>query len=166
MLAMLDRLVAPSEEAEVRVEAAMSCVLRSHAGDDARQTLASLAAGPVSDEPWRAAAYLAQLGDAKGWPAVVSAVAVTSPQHHRVIALDAASDFTQLQGTTVGSLTVDVHGLIAALANDEAIGVRQNVPRLLVDTGHPDARAIITTMAESDPSDGVRAVASATLRRL
>ncbi|MEZ4267030.1 MAG: hypothetical protein R3F39_11685 [Myxococcota bacterium] len=165
LIAALDEVLASSKSPLLRAEAAMSKALRGQK-DGAAAVLKQSAKAAASDEPWVAAAYLAQMGDASGWPAIAAAVAEDAPQHHRTAALDAAVAFGPLQGEASGDSKVDAFGVIEAATAAEAVGVRQLVPRLLREVGHPDARAIIERIAGSDASSGVRAVAQYELGQL
>ncbi len=165
LMAALDGVLAQSKSPLLRAEAAMSKVLRGH-GDGAEAVLKQSAKAAPPDEPWVAAAYLAQMGDASGWPAVAAAAGEDAPQHQRTAALEAAVAFGPLQGKASGDGKVDAFGVIEAAAEAEAVGVRQIAPRLLREVGHPDARAIIERIASSDASSGVRAVAQYELDQL
>lgn len=168
---VLDGLAAESEARAVRVEAVVSQLLRG-GGEAAKASLRAIAGSGEGDAAAvTAAAWLAQAGEASGWPAVASGVAAGDATR-RVAALEAAVAFGPLQGEKVGSGAdgnggaVDAFGVIAGAIADEAVTVRQNVPRWLVEVGHPEARALIEGMIKDDASDGVRTMAEHALRML
>lgn len=154
-------LTADAQPPEVRIEAAMSQRLRG-VGDDPDAALVTLSEGDAA--PWRAAAYLAQTGEARGWPAVARGAA-SDDAPSRVEALEAAVAFAPMQGKEAGDTTVDPHGLIAGAADDEAVTVRQSVPRWLIEVEHPEARARIEALTK-DASSGVQTMAKHALGQL
>lgn len=163
----LDGLAAESEARGVRVEAVVSQLLRG-GGEAAKAALRAIAGSGEGDEAAvKAAAWLAQAGEASGWPAVVAGAKAEENQR-RVGALDAAVALGPLQGEKVagGEGAVDALGAIAGAIVDEAVTVRQNVPRWLVEVGHPEARKLIEGMIKDDASDGVRTMAEHALRSL
>lgn len=152
----------------VAVELAMSALLRGEAAGHAHERLIALVAlEPGVRVGTSAAAYLAQLGDVRGWRAVERAYAPTQPTQVRVDAVMAAPLFGPLQGADrSGTGPVDPHGLLASALADPEIGVRQAAIAGVVEVGHPEAVALLTRVEASDPSPGVKVVAANALWHL
>jgi len=139
-------------------EAAMALVLRGER-DRGVAALKQALLGGAGSEAWRAAGYLAQLGDLSGW-GTLEALAHDAAPDTRLGALEAALSFVGLpQGPNVPAL-------VAGALKDPDVGVRRAAPRLLVAAGHPEAPALLRALAADDPSEEVRLFANHALKQL
>lgn len=119
--------------AEGYVEAAFALALRGHP-ERAHRALAPLVDGDGRSHSWLAAAYLAQLGDPAGWPALRRTLR-EGIDHDRLMAARQLVMFLPFDGTEVGGATVDVEAELRRLADDPSEWVRHEVPGLLEEAG-------------------------------
>jgi hypothetical protein len=153
-------------DARPLIEALFSLVLRGE-GDEALPRLRALAAdgGAGTTHDWLAAAYLAQLGEVSGWPAMLAA-AGNVDAHTRLMATRHLAWFLPFDGQAVGGSTIDVRGqLLARLADADAYVARE-VPALLAEAGVPDAVALLEDAAEHHDLEEVRHAAEDVLDQL
>ena len=162
---VLADLAAGASEPDVAIEAAMALALR---GDPARGKAmleARLhAVGPLDDQ-YKAAFYLAQLGDPSGYGALLATLHSDIP-HYRLMALRHALAFQPYQGRMVGNLQVDVAALLAERLADSDELVRSEVPFYLEELAPPDLRARLEQVEQADPSPSVRIAARMVLDRI
>lgn len=155
---------AGSHQADVAIEAAMALVLR---GDPAHGKAALIshlhAPDPLGDQ-YKAAFYLAQLGDPSGYGALVDTL--NSPiAHYRLMAVRHALAFAPYHGRLVSARRVDVASLLyERLADDEAM-VRSEVPFYLEELAPVNLRARLGQVEQHDPSASVRIAARMVLDR-
>lgn len=120
--------------AEGYVEAAFSLALRGDV-ERAQRALAPLVGNDADPSiRWLAAAYLAQLGDPSGWPALRHDLR-EGIDHVRLMAARQLVMFVPYDGTEVGGSTVDVEAELRRLADDPSEWVRHEVPGLLDEAG-------------------------------
>lgn len=165
LVATLERLSATHADAIVRFEAAMSLALRGLRRDEAREALAEAARRDVAHEPWVAGAYLAELGDARGWSGVRRALSPEVTGAYRKAAAQLIPAFRSLDGQATPDGVVDVHGTLATLAEDGDAAIRQVVPMLLLEVEHPKAKALLKKLGK-DKDASVKIMAENALRRL
>ncbi|MES2151143.1 MAG: hypothetical protein V4508_15290 [Pseudomonadota bacterium] len=106
-----------SRHPDVAIEAAMSLVLRGkqEPGIQALQLL--LASERPHGDQYKAAFYLAQLGDPSGYGALVNAMH-SSISHYRLMAVRHALAFSPYQGQVVEGIRVDLRSLLAERIGD------------------------------------------------
>jgi len=151
--------------ADVAIEAAMSMVLRGEP-ERGHGYLRRAAARPDPfADPYKAAFFLAQLGDTSGWPAMVRTLASDVP-HYRLMAVRHLAAFLPFEGQVVGGATIDVAArLRAALADADPL-VRQEVPFYLEEAGVPGLRDLLAPVARGDADPSVRTAAQIVLDRI
>ena len=160
-----DRLVTllDSEDADVRVEAAMSLLLRSVEPDKATDVLrreAAAGTGPYT-QAWLAAYYLAQMGDPSGYPALVECTRASSP-NTRLFAARQIIGFAPYDGQQAGGLEVSTLALLEARLRDHEVMVRREVPGLLMELAPARAPALLDAhLAGEDHADVRAAIALA-----
>lgn len=160
----LELVLNGSADAGVQIETAMSLVLRGRRerGQGVLQTLLR-DKNPLGDQ-YKAAFYLAQMGDPGGYPALVSTLHSEIP-HYRLMALRHTIAFLPYQGQTIDGQVVDVKQLLVERLGDSDELVRSEVPFYLEELGVPDLRTILEPIANQDPSNTVRMAAQMVLDR-
>ena len=156
--------VNPTTPNDVLIEAAMSLALR---GDPtrARQALRNLlrSPDPLGDQ-YKAAFYLAELGDPSGYPALLATLQHEIP-HYRLMALRHALVFHQYDGQTVNNTTIDVLQLLTARLHDPDPLVRSEVPFYLEELHPSNLCDLLQPIEQTDPSPDVRTAARIVLDR-
>jgi len=155
----------PGTPADVAVEAAMSLVLRGER-ERGRQRLLRAAADPDPfADAYKAAFFLAQLGDTSGWPAMAETLASDIP-HFRLMGLRHVAGFLPYEGQQGGGAKIAVHARLLAGLRDPDPLVRQEVPFYLEEAATPGLRAALSPVAAGDADASVRTAAEMVLRRL
>lgn len=155
----------PATPAEVAIEAAMSLVLRGDRERGHKRLLRAAANPEPFADAYKAAFFLAQLGDTSGWPAMVKALS-SNIAHFRLMALRHLAGFLPYEGTAVGDATINVRArLLAALADPDPL-VRQEMPFYLEEAAVPGLRAVLAPVASGDADASVRTAAEIVLNRL
>ncbi len=147
------------------VEAAMSLALRGES-EKARQKLLPLVGGKASvfGETSLAAFYLAQLGDASGYPVLLEALQ-NSNEHTRLMAVRKLLAFKPFDGQTIQGKTIDIRMDIAGRFKDTEPIVRREIPGLLAEAGVTGLKELLLPVAENDENEEVRASARDALTR-
>lgn len=160
LIEVLDKETPP----DVAIEAAMSLVLRGEVrrGQKALRKLLE-SPQPLGDQ-YKAAFYLAQIGDPSGYGALVQTLRGEIP-HYRLMALRHAAAFLPYVGRKITDTTVDVRGLLSERLADPDELVRSEVPFYLEEIRATNLRALLTPIAEKDPSMAVRTAARIVLER-
>jgi len=124
------------DQAAVYVEAIMSTALLGQIGE-AHQLLRDLVTVPDNDSiaGYLAAAYLAQFGDADGYPILHTDLHEKSDAHARMMAVRNLLAFVPHDGRQVGRLTIDVRAEYLDRLKDRDPDVAQEVPSLMVEAG-------------------------------
>jgi len=151
--------------ADTRIEAAFSLVLRGavNQGRDAlRDALTS--SEPLGDQ-YKAAFFLAQLGDPSGYAALIR-TAGGDIAHYRLMALRHAIAFSPWNGKQIGELTIDVASLLSHALSDPDPLVRQEMPFYLEELGVANLRQLLEPVARGDDSEPVRTAARIVLDRM
>jgi len=160
----LEELLDGTPVSDVAIEAGMSVALR---GDlkRGRETLLSRlnSPQPLGDQ-YKAAFYLAELGDPSGYGALVATLGSEIP-HYRLMAMRHALVFAQYDGQKVGDVEIDVRKLLVERIQDPAELVRSEVPFYLEELGVPDLRALLLPVEQHDASASVRTAARMVLDR-
>ncbi len=153
--------------ANVYVEAVMSTALLG-AVDDAHQRLLDLVTVPdnASIAGYLAAGYLAQFGDASGYPLLRSDLDDRSNPHGRNVALRQLVAFCAVDGQKVGSIVVDVRRDLLALLRDKDAQLAAEVPGLLVESGLTDVRGDLEAATKRPFPKAVRELAADALGQL
>jgi HEAT repeat protein len=151
-------------EPDVAIEAAMSLALRGEVARGRETLRALLDSGDAADDRYKAAFYLAQMGDPSGYGALVATMRGEIP-HYRLMALRHAAAFAPYEGRKVGDTTVRVRELLAERLADPEELVRSEVPFYLEELQVPNLRALLQPVAQHDPSPTVRAAAQIVLDR-
>ena len=143
---------------DILIEAAMSLILRGKT-KPGRETLLHLlhSTTPLGDQ-YKAAFYLAQLGDTSGYGALLGALQSDIP-HYRLMALRHALAFAQYDGQIVNGTTIDVRKLLVDCLADPDEIVRSEVPFYLEELHPADLRTLLQPVERSDPSRTVRTAA-------
>ncbi len=160
----LAEIASRAPEPEVAIEAGMSLVLRGRIGRG-REILqdALRASGPLGNQ-YKAAFYLAEMGDPSGYGALVRTLRGEIP-HYRLMALRHALAFAPYDGRRVDGLLVDVRALLVERLADPDELVRCEVPFYLEELKVPDLRALLAPVARDDPAAAVRTAAQMVLER-
>lgn len=160
----LGEILNGTPEPDVAIEAAMSIVLRGDL-DRGRETLLSRlnSPQPLGDQ-YKAAFYLAELGDPSGYQALVTTLHSEIP-HYRLMALRHALVFAQYEGQKTGGTDIDVRRLLVERLADSAELVRCEVPFYLEELRVPDLRELLLPVERHDPSPWVRTAARMVLER-
>ena len=155
----------PGAPTDVAIEAAMSLVLRGDRERGHKRLLrAAVNPDPFADA-YKAAFFLAQLGDPSGWPAMVKSLS-SDIAHFRLMALRHLAGFLPHEAKTVGDATINVRTrLLAALADPDPL-VRQEMPFYLEEAAVPNLRAVLAPVAKGDTDASVRNAAEIVLNRL
>lgn len=114
------------------VEAAFSLGLRGDP-DRAREAL-SATMREESSQDWLAVAYLAQLGDPSGWPALHRDLR-EGIDHVRLMAARQLIMFVPYDGTEVAGMRLDIESELGRLADDPSEWVRNERADLLAEAG-------------------------------
>lgn len=151
---------------EAHVQAAMSLALRGEP-DQAHERLASLFAGdgPSLAAGYLAAFYLAQMGDASGYPKMVESLH-SGVGHYRLMAVRHLIAFKPYDGQAVQGEIVDVGGQLVQRLSDHDPNVRAEVPYHLEEAGSDGIRDLLAPVMDGDESDVVREAARSVLERL
>lgn len=146
--------------APVFVESAMSIGLR---GDQTRagELLGSVAedGGRGTSSDWLAAFYLAQYGDARGWPAMVSALE-GSDEHTRLMATRHVFIFAALESAETPVGTIDTGARLIARLDDDSPYVAVEVPGLLAEADVPGLLDVLRDAAATNKHEAVRGAAA------
>ncbi len=161
---LIGRCKATNPTVDHLIEAAMSLVLRGKT-KQGRQTLLNLlhSTTPLGDQ-YKAAFYLAQLGDTSGYGALLGALQSDIP-HYRLMALRHALVFAQYDGQIVNGITIDVRKLLVDCLADPDEIVRSEVPFYLEELHPADLRTLLQPVERNDPSTTVRTAAWIVLDR-
>jgi len=160
----LETVIKEVAESDVVIEAAMSLVLRGNL-EQGRQTLLAQVNSPKPlGDQYKAAFYLAQLGDPSGYGALVKTLRSEIP-HYRLMALRHAIAFVPYQAQKINNLDVDIRGLLIERLSDSDELVRSEVPFYLEELQVPDLRSLLQPVAQYDPSPSVRTAAQIVLDR-
>jgi hypothetical protein len=148
--------------AAVRVESAMALVLRGQRerGETALKEIA--ATNDRFSDDYKAAYYLAQLGDPAGYPVVVASIR-GDLAHYRLMAARHVIAWQPYDGQEIAGHAVDPRALLVERLQDPEPIVRAEIPRLLKELGVPDLIELVQPLATGDPDPSVRAAAEMTL---
>lgn len=150
-------------QALVRIELAMSLVLRGRAAA-ALPVLTKLARSTaLSDAGYLAAAYLAETGDPSAFPTML---ATLHGAYNRGMAARHLLAFQPWDGKVVAGGRVDLRALLIERLRDQDPLVRREIPVYLEELGAADLRGVLEPIARSDGDEAVRASAQAVLDRL
>lgn len=170
--AALARVAEDSSMADAAIEAAMSLALLGNSVGDlelAKQRLQRAASNEdLLADPYKAAFFLAQLGDTSGWSAMETTLSCSIP-HYRLMALRHVAGFLPFHGTpAAGSRdrVIDVHGRLLAGLQDPDPLVRQEVPFYLEEARTPGLAEALARVQAQDPDSNVRTAAEMVLERL
>ncbi|HEY6375281.1 MAG TPA: hypothetical protein VIX90_07120 [Edaphobacter sp.] len=154
----------PTAANDVLIEAAMSLALRGNT-ERAHAALLNLlhSPDPLGDQ-YKAAFYLAELGDPSGYPALLTTLQ-SDISHYRLMALRHALVFAQYDGQTVNGTTINVLELLTARLHDPDPLVRSEVPFHLEELHPPNLGELLQPFQQTDPSPAVRTAASIVLDR-
>jgi hypothetical protein len=153
-------------DARPLIEALFSLVLRGE-GEEALPRLRALVAdgGAGTTHDWLAAAYLAQVGDASGWSALLAALGNVDA-HTRLMATRHLAYFLPLDGQVAGGGTIAVRArLLERLADGDAYVARE-VPGLLAEAGVADVVDALRDAAARSALPEVREAAEDVLDHL
>ncbi len=149
------------------VEAAMSVALdgdlqRGHAA------LGPLVAdgGAATPHAYLAAAYLAEMGDPVGWPALRAALGDPVDPVLRLQAARELLPFMPYAGTTVDGEVIDVGAELRDRLADEDPHVATGIPTLIVEARPEGGREALEQAVVSAGSEAVRAAAASALERM
>ena len=147
------------------IEAAMSLALRGDP-EAARTALAAVIPEGHSGSGYAylAAFYLAQLGDASGYPVVLRALH-SENEHTRLMAVRHLLAFQPYNGQEVKGRVVDTRRELIARLSDHEPYVRVEVPYYLSEAGVTGLVELLEPLVLSDPDEGVREAAAEVLRR-
>lgn len=160
----LDELTRHAPEPDVAIEAGMSLVLRGQTERGLPILRDALrASGPLGNQ-YKAAFYLAEMGDPSGYGAFVGTLHGEIP-HYRLMALRHAAGFLPYDGQKVDGVRVDVRALLVEGLSDPEELVRSEVPFYLEELKVPDLRALLTPVERGDPAASVRTAAQMVLER-
>ena len=160
----LEDILDSRPEGDVAIEAAMSLALRGK-GERGRRTLRSLLNSPCPlGDQYKAAFYLAQMGDPSGYGTLIKTLVSEIP-HYRLMALRHAIAFLPYEGLVLNDVQVDVRKLLVERLTDSDEFVRSEVPYYLEELQIPDLRALLEPVERLDPSPSVRAAARIVLDR-
>lgn len=151
--------------ADAAIEAAMALVLRGEP-ERGHGYLRRAAAKPDPfADPYKAAFFLAQLGDTSGWPAMVRTLASDVP-HYRLMALRHLAGFLPFDGQDGDGVAIDVAARLRAGLADPDPMVRQEMPFYLEEARAPGLVELLGPVATGDPDPSVRTAARMVLDRL
>jgi HEAT repeat protein len=151
--------------ADVAIEAAMSMVLRGEPERGHGRLRRAVADPSPFADGYKAAYFLAQLGDTSGWPAMVRTLGSDVP-HYRLMALRHLAGFLPFEGQAAEGGTIDVRARLRAALRDADPMVRQEVPFYLEEAGGPGLRELLAPVAKDDADPSVRTAAQIVLDRL
>jgi hypothetical protein len=158
---VLQEAIRAKPQPDVAIELAMSLALRGQPGA-ARGTLERLAmAKDKFSDGYRAAYYLAQLGDITGYPTLVRTIR-DELGHFRVMAARHVLAFVLYDGDEIDGMKIDPRGLLVERLGDPEPIVRQEIPGLLVEAEMKGLRALIDPLTE-DADPNVKAAAKRAL---
>lgn len=160
----LEEILDGTPEPDVAIEAAMSLALRGKVERGLRILRAALDSQHPLGNQYKAAFYLAQMGDPSGYAALVRTLHSEIP-HYRLMALRHAIAFLPYEGQKVNDLDVDVRALLVERLADSDEIVRSEVPFYLEELQTPDLRDLLQPVEQHDHSPSVRTAARIVLDR-
>lgn len=166
--ALTDRLravAAGTADGDVAIEAGMALVLRGDPAHGRAVLLGRLRAPDLLGDQYKAAFYLAQLGDPSGYGTLVETLGSAIP-HYRLMALRHALAFAPYHGRMVDGQRVDVAALLYRRLADDDDMVRGEVPFYLEELAPGDLRARLEQVELTDSSASVRIAARMVLDRI
>lgn len=166
--ALTDRLrtlAATTIDSDVAIEAGMALVLRGDPAHGRAVLTGRLRAPDLLGDQYKAAFYLAQLGDPSGY-GVLAATLHSDIPHYRLMALRHALAFAPYHGRLVDGQRVDVAALLYARLADDDEMVRSEVPFYLEELAPGDLRARLEQAEQTDASASVRIAARMVLDRI
>jgi len=160
----LEKVIEEVAEPDVVIEAAMSLALRGNIEHSKQTLLARLnSPNPLGDQ-YKAAFYLAQMGDPSGYGVLVKTLRSDIP-HYRLMAVRHAIAFVPYEAQKINNIKVDVRGLLVERLSDSDELVRSEVPFYLEELQVPDLRSLLQSVVQYDPAYSVRAAALIVLDR-
>lgn len=169
--AALTRVAEDSSMADAAIEASMALALLGNSVGDldlAKQRLRRAASTEdLLADPYKAAFFLAQLGDTSGWAAMETTLTCSIP-HYRLMALRHVAGFLPFQGTrAAGSRdqVIDVHASLLAGLQDPDPLVRQEIPFYLEEARTPGLAEALARVQAQDSDSNVRTAAEMVLKR-
>lgn len=166
---LLDRLADEVGRARgvAYIEAAMSVALNDQfeVGHEALLPLVT-DRGAATPHAYMAAAYLAEMGDPVGWPALRAALHNPNDPYTRLQAARELATFVPYDGNDILDEEIDLGAELIARLGDEDSYVAVSVPPLIVQVGPRDGRQALEDAAKSAPAEDVRAAAAAALEHL
>jgi hypothetical protein len=160
----LEQVIAGTPEPDVAIEAAMSLALRGYAERGRRALCALLDSSYPLGDQYKAAFYLAQMGDPSGYERLVNTLHSEIP-HYRLMAARHALAFAPYEGQKINDVKVDVRQLLVERLADLDELVRSEVPFLLEELRISDLRTLLQPVARHDRSPSVRTAAQIVLDR-
>ena len=161
----LEKIIDGTPEPDVAIEVAMSLALRGKV-ERGRQTLRDLlnSPHPLGDQ-YKAAFYLAQMGDPSGYETFVKTLHSEIP-HYRLMALRHAIAFLPYEAQEFSDVEIDIRNLLLERLVDPDELVRSEVPFYLEELQISDLRKILEPVEQHDPSQLVRTAARIVLDRI
>jgi HEAT repeat protein len=161
----LEDIIEETPGTDVAIEAAMSLALRGKV-ERGRQALRALLASPrLQGDHYKAAFYLAQMGDPSGYETLVKTLRSEIP-HYRLMALRHAIAFVPYEGRRIDGADVDVRKLLIERLTDPDDVLRSEVPFYLEELQILDLRKLLEPLERHDPSPLVRTAARIVLDRI
>lgn len=160
----LEKRLATPGASDVRIEAGMSLVLRGHLEQGREALLRALRSPEPLGDQYKAAFYLAQLGDDSGFPAMKTTLE-GALSHYRLMAMRHLLAFAPYDGQRVAGQRIDIRQLLVDRLQDSDALVRREVPFYLEELGVPDLKSLLEAVARSDPDQDVRTAAQLVLSR-
>lgn len=148
------------------VEASMALALRGNHDDGHRALLPVVdAEAEVAMGQWLAAYYLAQMGDASGYPALTRLLQ-SNDDFTRLMGARHLVGFLPYDGQVVATETVDVAGRLAELLDDEDPLVSVEIPGLLAEAGVEGLGPVLERAAKKARHKDTRRAAKSVLESL
>lgn len=149
---------------DILIELGMSLVLRGELDKGKTILLEQVANPDPLGDQYKAAFYLAQLGDLSGYPAFVKTLNHQIP-HYRLMALRHLIVFLPFDGTIISGININIKDLFLEKLYDENEFVRCEVPFYLEESKISDLHQILQPVAQNDSSELVRNAAKLILNR-
>lgn len=164
LAAQLRGLIESDKSADFKIEAAMSLVLLGETAKG-KATLEALLASkePLGDQ-YKAGFFLAQLGEKKGWPALV-AILEDEIAHYRLMGLRHLIAFLPYEGQMVAGHKIFVYDRAVDCLKDVDEMVRAETPFYLEEMEHPNLKGLLEKVLREDSAENVRAAAELVLSR-
>ena len=164
MIQLLREALDSEIASDVAIEASMSLALLGEGELGRRLLLDLMERKETGDNQYKAAFYLAQMGDISGYPIFLKTLE-SDIAHFRLMAIRHLVVFQPFEGQFTGGVQVNVDELMKSALKDKSDMVRSEIPFYLEELGIPDLIPTLTEVQRKDRSKEVRIAAEMVIER-